>query len=387
MWKKSLLVLVLAAALLAAGCSSGDNDNKADNNNDTNVENNEQNNNTGNNDENKKDNDEGNNDKGSDNEVIAPIEGDVWESTDGSVQLTFPDDWNEDLSLNRAAIIGASKYETEKYTLVMPTQKVTLSEGATLNDFYEVMSVNMQETVVNYAETNLEELTINGMNAMQYVVNGEVENVKITYLITLIESENRFYQLASWTLPSLYDQYEEEYKGIAASFNVSPEAEKAAAEQVDSEQATKKFTSTNGEITLTVPESWEEDHTVFNPAADFILSSQDMMKYLMVIRDNKSDLTDGMTLAEYQELLEEMTQTTGIENYESTNPESLKINGNDALQYEVIGSIQGVQLHYLYTIIETDDHFHQIMIWSDQATFPTQKDLFQEVSASYQFNG
>jgi len=82
-----------------------------------------------------------------------------------------------------------------------------------------------------------------------------------------------------------------------------------------------------------------------------------------------------------------MTKTTGIEEYESTTPVSLEINGSDAVQYEVVGSIQGVKLHYLYTIVESDDYFHQIMLWSDQSMFPSQKELFEEISASYEYAG
>lgn len=386
MWKRSLLVFIIAIAMFAAGCSSGDNNdnNNNNNNNDINIDNNNDNNNN-NNDNNDNNNDNNDNNDGKPSGSESDL---VFESVDGSVQLTLSDEWNEDDDLNRGAIIGAAKYEAEKYTIVLPTQKSSLSDDATLEDYYESMAASMEESVVNYAEDQHEELTINGLDAVQYVVSGEVDSVKIVYLITLIESEHRFYQLASWTLPSMYDSYEAEYKEIANSFTVSADAEEAAInEDPLSEDIAKTFVSPDGDVQLDVPEGWEEDLTVSNPSADFILSSADMMKYLMVIRDAKADLTDELTLNEYQELLEEMTKTTGIEEYESTTPVSLEINGSDAVQYEVVGSIQGVKLHYLYTIVESDDYFHQIMLWSDQSMFPSQKELFEEISASYEYAG
>ena len=76
----------------------------------------------------------------------------------------------------------------------------------------------MASGIQNAELSEPKEITINGQKALQFKLTGELDKIKVAYLTTVIESEDNFHQIISWTLQSKYDEYQKIYEEIANSF-------------------------------------------------------------------------------------------------------------------------------------------------------------------------
>lgn len=137
---------------------------------------------------------------------------------------------------------------------------------------------------------------------------------------------------------------------------------------------------TSGKIQITAPAGWKIA-TDLNDAADLQAVDVKNKLYLIVLTDNKIDYSD-MTLGKHSKttldiLIKPLTSMT------MGGPTNLRVNGNPALQYEVRGTIQGINVVYLHTTVETPAHFQQIVAWMAVSGYESNKVVFQRVIRSF----
>lgn len=110
---------------------------------------------------------------------------------------------------------------------------------------------------------------------------------------------------------------------------------------------------------VSIPEEWAElaDPTELNPDASFALEKSDFNSYYMVIAENKVDFAD---LDTYVELV------TGNLEGQATNlsEEAITINGMTGIRKNFDLQIQGMNLVYIFDIVESDTQFVQSIGWS-----------------------
>jgi hypothetical protein len=149
------------------------------------------------------------------------------------------------------------------------------------------------------------------------------------------------------------------------------------------EQATppKTITSKDGKAQLSVPSTWREDVTL-NPVASLQAANTIGEMYVAVITEGKEDFSKDMTLDKFASLAQQQ-QGQRIESANFTTPVRTTINGYPAVQYEVNGTIQNVNLAYLNTIVETPNNFHQILTWTLKSKFDANKPTLQQVAQSF----
>lgn len=138
--------------------------------------------------------------------------------------------------------------------------------------------------------------------------------------------------------------------------------------------------SSDGAIALSVPGTWVSMPEL-NRAAILQAGSKDDDVYVMIIRDAKAELGD-MTLDDHHErtrgaMLHKMTGVS------ATFPLSLTINGHRALQDELSGMNDKLNVVFLHTTIDDGDHYEQILAWTTQTRWPAQNALLREVTASF----
>lgn len=136
-----------------------------------------------------------------------PAQGD-WHTLvneEGSLSLSVPKEWAE-LQLSPVATIQAGKLESEDYAMVVSEPKDTFSGDFTLKEYYERVTENMKGTIQNGTFGEPKEVTVNGRQGIQFELQGEIEKIKIAYVITLVETSNSFNQVLFWTLQNRMDE-------------------------------------------------------------------------------------------------------------------------------------------------------------------------------------
>lgn len=123
-------------------------------------------------------------------------------SYDGRFQVTVPGGWKEDNSLHEEAELEVAHRSTKMYAIVLAESKEDFDK-MTLQGHSDVTRTGLKESVTVEKEIGPVSLTIDGHPALQYEIQAVVDNTKIVYLHTTVESPTYFYQILTWTIPSL----------------------------------------------------------------------------------------------------------------------------------------------------------------------------------------
>ncbi len=117
---------------------------------------------------------------------------------------------------------------------------------------------------------------------------------------------------------------------------------------------------------------------------------------LMVIDDSKEDFQEKLFSVGLQD--EFPNTIDGITDYlqvaqkamigdngqiDYSPVQTVSINGLDARQYTIEATIEGEELYYLYTIVDGETHYYQILSWTYLNQKNQYQDLFLEVSQSF----
>lgn len=148
----------------------------------------------------------------------------------------------------------------------------------------------------------------------------------------------------------------------------------------ESGPATRKLVSADGRFEITVPGGWKEEKNL-NDSADLQASHRPSEMYVVVLSEPKTDL-DEMTLEGHSKLTRQAL-IDGVKKPQVSPPFALKVGDMAALQYEIRGSMDGVNIVYLHTTAESPNFFHQILTWTVPSRFEKNKDTLQKVIAMF----
>jgi hypothetical protein len=144
--------------------------------------------------------------------------------------------------------------------------------------------------------------------------------------------------------------------------------------------STKVVTGKDGVAQITIPEDWQEV-TGLNANATIQVSNAPDGMYAIVISDTKADLSSSMTLDKYADLSSRKL-TGSLTNLTETGPDSITINGEQALLYEIHGEISNLRAAYLFAMVETSGHFYQIGTWTTESKFADRRATMMSIIES-----
>lgn len=130
----------------------------------------------------------------------------VLTSSDGKAQLTVPGSWRNDPELHAEAALRASNRLSEMYVIVLSESRQDFADEFTLEAFTELTRTNMLSQIIAPDATAPVAATVGNRPALQYTVRGTVDNIKVVYLVTVVETQTNFHQILTWTLNSRFDQ-------------------------------------------------------------------------------------------------------------------------------------------------------------------------------------
>lgn len=140
----------------------------------------------------------------------------------------------------------------------------------------------------------------------------------------------------------------------------------------------KAISSKDGALELRVPNSW--DAAELNPVASVQAGDTGTEAYGMVVEDPRRALKD-YDLERFAGIqMQELVSDVGLASV--AGPETVQVDGKDALQYQLKGLFDGVEVVYLYTFVETPDRFLKVVTWSLASRFEQNRETLERVSLS-----
>ena len=107
--------------------------------------------------------------------------------------------------------------------------------------------------------------------------------------------------------------------------------------------------------------------------------------FIMVIPLGKVDLADNFTLDKMHDLTRrEMSEN--LIDAKFGDSISTVINGYEARQFEVAGTVEGFKVKYIYTTVDAPQNYYQIAAYTSASRYDGSKEQLLEVINSFQEN-
>jgi hypothetical protein len=150
--------------------------------------------------------------------------------------------------------------------------------------------------------------------------------------------------------------------------------------QAAEETTGRILVSTDGISQITLPPGWDEQKEL-NDTAVIQAADPQAERYVIVITDSKEDF-EQMNVEKHSEI----TRTNlmkSLSNPSADGPVRLTINDCPAVQYEVRGAIDNLNIIYIHTTIETTGHYHQVLAWTLRSKIDKNREPLQQVVKSF----
>ncbi|GAB4473534.1 MAG: hypothetical protein OHK0037_34030 [Elainellaceae cyanobacterium] len=146
--------------------------------------------------------------------------------------------------------------------------------------------------------------------------------------------------------------------------------------------AEDRLISEDGQTAITLPDGWVRDDEL-NDRAQLEASNRAQQMYLIVLTQPKAEF-QNMQREAYAEVTRGYL-TRRLEKSEVSGPTPVaQVGGNPAIQYQVRGSLNNIDVLYLHTVVETPTRFAQILAWTPPADFEKNQPTLQQVIQSFQ---
>ena len=313
-------------------------------------------------------------------------------ASDGQSEIIVPRVWQERTDLNDQAEIQAANPLREQYVIVLTESKADFDGlDVDLPAYAEIIRDNFVDSV-GVAVTNEQSLTIDGNDAIQYELRGIVDDLEVVYWMTGTESEDNYYQILSWTLEEYAARNEPVLQDVVASFRpIQGEASAPVDDSVPTEESapvegdeeTKTIVSTDQQSQIDVPIFWTEE-TDLNDEAELQAASPLFEQYIIVLTESKADFEGfDINLQSYSEIVRD-NFLDSLGDVSVTDEQSLTINGKNAIQYELRGTVDGLDVVYWMTCVEGNSNYYQILSWTLLEYVDISAEELQTVVESFQ---
>lgn len=139
----------------------------------------------------------------------------------------------------------------------------------------------------------------------------------------------------------------------------------------------------NDNFSILKPNTWKTMHDL-NEEANIQIGNASKDVYAIVLTEDKVDFYNA-SLQDFSDITRNIIEKK-IKKFKESPPEKLTINGLAALKYTLTGSINLIELKYTHVSIETEDHFHQMVLWCLASKFNKNESIFNDVIQSFKAN-
>jgi len=143
----------------------------------------------------------------------------------------------------------------------------------------------------------------------------------------------------------------------------------------------KKVDFLDKSFAVLMPKSWSLKSDL-NDQADLQMGNPFKEAYTIIITENKMDF-DDISLEEHSDLTRSLIQR-GLKGYHESDPEIIDMGDIQAIRYRLTGSLDGINLVYWHVTLETENHYHQMILWSLKSKFMKNETDFNSVIHSFE---
>ena len=146
--------------------------------------------------------------------------GKTLKSTDGSCQITVPENWSAETGLNKEAKIQAAMRMRNAFLVVFVDQKDKYGD-IDLAGFAEGAHKKLTKRLTYPVGNSGTQATVGGLPAIQFELSGQAEGSTFTYYQTLVQGPNNFYEILAWTPKAQVDKNKYTFDQAIKSFKES----------------------------------------------------------------------------------------------------------------------------------------------------------------------
>lgn len=148
---------------------------------------------------------------------------------------------------------------------------------------------------------------------------------------------------------------------------------------ISAQEADRVFIASDDKTRITIPANW--DKLELNEAAEIQVGNLRDEAYLIVLNEAKEDM-HGWNIEKHSRvtlgrLLSSMAFPT------ISGPKTLKVGRSPAVQYEVRGAVDNLNLVYIHTTVDGPKYFSQILAWTLPSKADTIKPLLLEAIKTF----
>jgi len=140
-------------------------------------------------------------------------------SSDGKCRITVPLDWSKSTTLTKEAIIQASNASENQCVVILRDQKADL-DVHDIHEYAHLVNENLKGIVKVSNISTFDHLDVDGMTGIQYQVDGTNGDANLTYLFTIIEAKDKYFQIFIFSPPSIYSNNKFLFRDIAGTFTL-----------------------------------------------------------------------------------------------------------------------------------------------------------------------
>jgi hypothetical protein len=119
---------------------------------------------------------------------------------DNSCEISIPASWVENPKIKEDAVIVANDSGQNQFVMILKDGKQDYTGN--LADYARDATDRMLKKLTSLQTGLRGSTSVPGRPAIQEVVSGEINHLRISYFITYVEGETRFYQVICWSLES-----------------------------------------------------------------------------------------------------------------------------------------------------------------------------------------
>ncbi len=143
-------------------------------------------------------------------------------SDDGVSELSIPDTWTVRPDFGRDAAIRVAEGNSKTFLLVNSYLPGEIA-AATIGEFSRGYAQGLLDSLPNSRLGAEHSLEINGAPAYRHVVTGDIGEMRLTYVSTVIRGAAALHHVIGWTAASDYPQEGKVLDRVIASFRESPD--------------------------------------------------------------------------------------------------------------------------------------------------------------------
>ena len=137
----------------------------------------------------------------------------------------------------------------------------------------------------------------------------------------------------------------------------------------------------NNSYSIKTPKSWSH-MTDLNEEADLQMGNLRDEAYVVILSEHKADFND-VTLQGHSDLTRSLIKEALTNYQESEAQHSTTIGKYPVIRYQIEGNIEKINVVYWHATVETEEHFHQMLLWSLKSKFNDNKADFASVIRSF----